>query len=114
MRESSRLLIFILLNIPFLQSRSQDTIQKIIPGRSNSIDQQKKPYVILISADGFRYDLAEKYNAQNLIRLSRNGVAAEYMKSSYPSLTFPNHYTIVTGLYPVHHGIVDNNFFDKK
>ncbi|MFI5154895.1 MAG: ectonucleotide pyrophosphatase/phosphodiesterase [Chitinophagales bacterium] len=80
----------------------------------NGSKQIKKPYIILISADGFRYDLAEKYNAQNLLRLSGGGIAAEYMKPSYPSLTFPNHYSIVTGLYPEHHGIVDNNFYDKK
>ncbi len=80
----------------------------------NGSKQAKKPYIILISADGFRYDLAEKYNAENLLRLSGAGVAAEYMKPSYPSLTFPNHYSIVTGLYPEHHGIVDNNFYDKK
>ena len=85
-----------------------------MPGRSNSIEQQNKPYVILISADGFRYDLAEKYHAENLIRFSRKGISAAYMEPSYPSLTFPNHYSIVTGLYPEHHGIVDNNFYDKK
>jgi predicted AlkP superfamily pyrophosphatase or phosphodiesterase len=91
---------------------AQDTAQKIIPGRVNSINQQKKPYVILISADGFRYDLAEKYHADNLLRLREEGVSAEYMRSSYPSLTFPNHYSLATGLYPAHHGIVDNTFYD--
>ena len=93
---------------------AQDTLQKVIPGRANASRQTKKPYIILISADGFRYDLAEKYKAENLLRLSGGGAAAEYMKPCYPSLTFPNHYSIVTGLYPEHHGIVDNNFYDKK
>src|SRR4249920_726039 len=93
---------------------AQDTIQKVIPGRVNASRQTKKPYIILISADGFGYDLAKKYKAENLLRLSGGGVAAEYMKPCYPSLTFPNHYSIVTGLYPEHHGIVDNNFYDKK
>ena len=77
---------------------AQDTAQKIINGRFNSAAQQEKPYVILISADGFRYDYAEKFHAENLLRLSKQGVAASSMIPSFPSLTFPNHYTIVTGL----------------
>ncbi|MEP6749152.1 MAG: ectonucleotide pyrophosphatase/phosphodiesterase [Bacteroidota bacterium] len=91
-----------------------DTVQKIIPGRFNSPAQEQKPYVILISADGFRYDLADKYNATNLKRLRSEGVAAAYMQPSFPSLTFPNHYTIVTGLYPAHHGLADNGFYDEQ
>ncbi len=91
---------------------AQDSTQHIVPGKLNEPDQQKKPYVILISADGFRYDLADKFQAKNLIRLRSSGVEAEYMQSVFPSLTFPNHYSIATGDYPVHDGIVDNTFFD--
>ncbi len=92
--------------------QAQDTTQQIVPGRFNRPDQFKKPYVILISADGFRYDLADKYHATNLLRLRKEGVEAAYLQSSFPSLTFPNHYTLVTGLYPAHHGLVDNSFYD--
>ena len=95
-------------------AEAQDTTQKIIPGRINSAEQQKKPYVILISADGFRYDLAEKYHALHLLQLREQGINASYMQPAFPSLTFPNHYSLLTGLYPAHHGIVDNTFFDKK
>lgn len=91
-----------------------DTAQHVIAGRKNSAAQQKKPYVILISADGFRYDYAEKYKASHLLELSKNGVQAASMIPSYPSVTFPNHYTIATGLYPSHHGLVNNTFIDKK
>jgi predicted AlkP superfamily pyrophosphatase or phosphodiesterase len=70
--------------------------------------------VILISADGFRFDYAEKYEAKNLLELSNEGVRTEAMIPSYPSLTFPNHYTIVTGMYPSHHGIVNNYFYDPN
>jgi len=91
-----------------------DTTQKIVPHRINSPSQQSKPYVILISADGFRSDYTKKYNARNLLRLSKQGATAEYMLASYPSVTFPNHYTIVTGLYPSHHGLVDNMYYDNK
>ena len=89
-----------------------DTTQKIIPGRTNSPEQQQKPYVILISADGFRWDYAQKYHAEHLLALAKSGVQAESMLPSYPSVTFPNHYSIVTGLYPSHEGLVNNSFYD--
>jgi len=94
--------------------QAQDTIQQIVPGRKNAVSQLNKPYVILISADGFRYDYADKYNAENLLKLRRKGVKAKSMMPSFPSVTFPNHYTIATGLYPSHHGLVYNQFYDRK
>ncbi len=89
-----------------------DTLQQIVSGRKNSLAQIEKPYVILISADGFRNDFFEKYGANNLQAFSKNGVRAKYMTPAFPSVTFPNHYTIVTGLYPSHHGLVDNSYID--
>ncbi|MFN6964774.1 MAG: ectonucleotide pyrophosphatase/phosphodiesterase [Pyrinomonadaceae bacterium] len=71
-----------------------------------------KPTVILISLDGFRYDYLDKYRPETLNRLAREGVRAKWMVPSFPTKTFPNHYTIVTGLYPAHHGIVENNIYD--
>ena len=71
-----------------------------------------KPTVILISLDGFRYDYLEKYQPRVLNQLAKEGVRAKWMTPSFPSKTFPNHYTIVTGLYPAHHGIVENNVYD--
>ncbi len=91
-----------------------DTTQQINLLTKNSIAQQKKPYVILISADGFRHDYAEKYDATYLKSFAKNGVSAESMIPSYPTVTFPNHYSIATGLYPAHHGLVNNTFYDKK
>jgi predicted AlkP superfamily pyrophosphatase or phosphodiesterase len=90
-----------------------DTAQIVIGNRRNSPQQEQKPYVIFISADGFRYDLADKYHATHLQALRAQGVAAVSMKPSYPSVTFPNHYTLATGLYPSHHGLVDNAFYDR-
>jgi predicted AlkP superfamily pyrophosphatase or phosphodiesterase len=106
--------LFIICLILGTAAFAQDTTQKIIPNRKNSIAQQKKPYVILISADGFRYDYAKKYNAQNLLDLSSKGVQAESMIPSYPSVTFPNHYALVSGLYPSHSGLVNNSFYDRE
>ncbi|HEY4335362.1 MAG TPA: ectonucleotide pyrophosphatase/phosphodiesterase [Puia sp.] len=97
-----------------LSAQNTDSTQMVIPGRSNSPEQEQKPYVILISADGFRHDLADKYNATHLQALRAQGVRASSMTPSYPSVTFPNHYSLATGLYPSHHGLVDNNFFDVK
>jgi alkaline phosphatase D len=80
---------------------------------ANSAETLKKHYVILVSLDGFRYDYAEKYRAENLLALAKAGASApDGMVPSYPSLTFPNHYTLATGLYPEHHGIVANSFYD--
>jgi len=105
-------LLFIFCICIGISSYAQDTTQQIIQGRKNSADQINKPYVILISADGFRDDFTELYDAKNLKALSKNGVRANYMTPSYPSVTFPNHYSIVTGLYPSHHGLVDNSYID--
>lgn len=71
-----------------------------------------KPTVILISLDGFRYDYLDRYKPRVLNELARTGVRAKWMIPSFPTKTFPNHYTIVTGLYPEHHGIVENNIYD--
>jgi alkaline phosphatase D len=81
---------------------------------ANSAAAQKQHYVVLVSLDGFRWDYAKRDGAKNLLALGRQGVwAPEGMLPSYPSLTFPNHFTIVTGLYPEHHGLVANSFYDE-
>lgn len=108
---------FLLLFISFTAFAQQvniDTAQVVIPGRQNSTEAQSKPYVIMISTDGFRYDYARKYNTENLLKLSNGGVKAEAMIPSYPSITFPNHWSLITGLYPSHHGLIDNFFYDYE
>lgn len=104
-------LALLLLSVSYGQ-QAVDTTEQIVPGRKNAAAQQNKPYVILISVDGLRNDMAADYGAKNIQRLSGQGIRARYMRPSYPSLTFPNHYTIVTGLYPSHHGLINNTFFD--
>lgn len=71
-----------------------------------------KPTVILISLDGFRYDYSDKFQPPTLNKLAKNGVRAKWMIPSFPTKTFPNHYTVATGLYPQNHGIVENNIYD--
>jgi predicted AlkP superfamily pyrophosphatase or phosphodiesterase len=74
---------------------------------------QEKPYVILVSFDGFRHDYVANYNPPNLKKFIAEGVQAEAIIPSFPSKTFPNHYTLVTGLNPGNHGLVDNSFYDR-
>jgi alkaline phosphatase D len=79
----------------------------------NTRAQQSKHYVILVSLDGFRYDYPAKDGAKNILDIAAHGASApDGMIPAYPSITFPNHYTIVTGLYPEHTGIVANKFYD--
>jgi len=75
---------------------------------------QEKSYVLLVSFDGFRHDYVEKYNATNFKEFIKKGTAAEGLIPSFPSKTFPNHYSIITGLYPGNHGLVANTFYDPK
>jgi len=72
------------------------------------------PAVVMISLDAFRWDYLNRSTAVNLRRLAARGVHAERMVPSYPSLTFPNHYALVTGQYPEHNGIVANTMTDPQ
>jgi predicted AlkP superfamily pyrophosphatase or phosphodiesterase len=72
------------------------------------------PLTILVSIDGFRADYLDRGLTPNIAALAADGVRATAMRPSYPSLTFPNHYTLVTGLRPDHSGIVDNNMEDPR
>src|SRR6267154_1041318 len=86
-----------------------------VPNPPNTAVQQAKHYVVLVSLDGFRYDYPRRYGASHLLQLEIKGASApEGMYPAYPSLTFPNHISIVTGLYPEHHGIVANSFWDPE
>ncbi len=72
---------------------------------------QQQPYLIVVSMDGFRWDYTDSVPTPNFDRLAQKGVHATSMQVSFPSKTFPNHYTLATGLTPDHHGIVNNNFY---
>ena len=72
------------------------------------------PTTILISLDGFRADFLHRNITPSLNALVQAGVSPQYMLPSFPSVTFPNHFTLVTGLYPEAHGIVGNSFWDPN
>lgn len=73
-----------------------------------------KPYVLLISFDGFRWDYLNRGLTPNIDKLISNGSRALSLQPCFPSKTFPNHYSIITGMYPENHGIISNLFFDIK
>lgn len=79
-------------------------------GGINSSEQRDKPYLLLISIDGFRWDYQDLYDTPTLDRVAANGVRAERMIPVFPTLTFPNHYSIATGLYPARHRLIGNSF----
>ncbi len=74
--------------------------------------EQKEPALLLISFDGFRADYLSKAETPNFDKLVKQGVTSEGMIPVFPTKTFPNHYAMVTGLYPENNGLVGNNMYD--
>ena len=77
---------------------------------ANAPEQMGKPYLVLVSIDGFRWDFPDLANTPALDRIAARGMKAEALQPVFPTLTLPNHYSIATGLYPARHGIVANEF----
>lgn len=80
---------------------------------ANAIEKNDERYVVMISLDGYRWDYPEWFDTPFMDRLAAEGVEAGLI-SCFPSKTFPNHYSIATGLHPDHHGIIHNSFLDRK
>ncbi|MGQ9619609.1 MAG: alkaline phosphatase family protein [Bacteroidales bacterium] len=81
---------------------------------SSDTSNRRKPhesYVVMVSLDAFRWDYDSLYDTPNLKKMAEEGVMAERFVPPFPTNTFPSHYSIATGLYPDHHGIVNNTFF---
>ncbi|MDR1200277.1 MAG: ectonucleotide pyrophosphatase/phosphodiesterase [Tannerellaceae bacterium] len=70
-------------------------------------------YVVVLSLDGFRSDYTKIAHTPTLDSLAKVGVKAAF-RPSFPSVTFPNHYTLATGLHPDHHGLVNNSFYASE
>lgn len=87
------ILLFVILITVFLQAQSQ-------------------PYVILISFDAFRWDYVDRGITPNFDYIREHGVSAKSLRPCFPTKTFPNHLSIITGMYPEHHGIISNDFWD--
>ena len=104
-------LVFIIgiVSVISCDKKTYNTVSSIVT--KNSKASAKKPYLILISLDGFRWDYVEKYKPPHLINFIKNGINSESLIPSFPTKTFPNHYTIATGMYPDKHGIIANSFY---
>ncbi|KAL5501745.1 hypothetical protein ACEPAH_9005 [Sanghuangporus vaninii] len=81
--------------------------------RSNGTHDFKRT-VLIVSIDGLRADYLDRGLTPHLLDISKKGLRAKYMKSIFPTLTFPNHWALMTGLYAESHGIVANNFWDPQ
>ena len=84
------------------------------PATTQLLTGETESRLILVSLDGFRWDFDLRTETPNLDRLADEGVRAEILLPVFPTKTFPNHYTQVTGLWPSHHGIVGNNIRDPE
>jgi predicted AlkP superfamily pyrophosphatase or phosphodiesterase len=72
------------------------------------------PLLLLISFDGFRYDYIDTYDLTTFASMREKGSWAHHLDNVFPTLTFPNHWSLVTGLYDETHGITDNHIYDPK
>lgn len=93
--------------------RGQNTTGQNTTGQGSQNQDPSKQYVVIFSLDAFRWDLKDKYETPALDSVMTVGVWSE-IKPCFPANTFPNHYSMATGLYPDHHGIVNNSFYDKN
>jgi len=109
-----RLTFLFLLLLGFGLLFGQGALQPEGAVRRNAPEHLDKPYVVLVSLDGFRWDYVQRFQPPNLARFIREGVAAEALLPCFPTKTFPNHYSIATGCYPEHHGLVGNSFYDPE
>lgn len=75
---------------------------------------KKSPPLLLVSFDGFQGGYLERKEISAFKRIQKCGVHAASMRPTHPSITFPNHYSIATGLFSESHGIVDNQFFESE
>ncbi|KAI9847371.1 MAG: hypothetical protein M1837_002559 [Sclerophora amabilis] len=110
--QSAIVVLFVILLLGAYQAsrgyRSHNTTRLYSNGTSDFA-----PTTILISLDGFRADFLNRNLTPTLNSFIEQGISPKYMLPSFPSVTFPNHFTLVTGLYPESHGVVGNTFWDS-
>ncbi|KAM3603477.1 uncharacterized protein V6R79_023202 [Siganus canaliculatus] len=115
-------LLVVILAVVFALRKSNDVNEGELWLQQNDgvVDQPQcppgfsRPPLILVSLDGFRAGYLKDHSSHIpvIIKLRNTGTSTPYMRPVYPTKTFPNHYSIVTGLYPESHGIVDNKMYD--
>ncbi|XP_048203630.1 bis(5'-adenosyl)-triphosphatase ENPP4 [Perognathus longimembris pacificus] len=88
-------------------------LSAIAPGCRGNFSYSAPPQLLLVSFDGFRADYLRDYELPHLQSFIKEGVLVEHVKNVFITKTFPNHYSIVTGLYEESHGIVANSMYDS-
>jgi len=112
------LLTFLLLLISASLSLSHGHHSRMVPlgitkdTRLSNGTHDFRPTTLLISLDGFRADFLDRALSLALTAMANSGLSPRWLTPAFPSVTFPNHWTIATGLYPESHGIVGNSFWD--
>lgn len=105
------LLSTVILGCSLVIQHEQASEVHALADNSPRVNQQ---HVLLISIDGYRHDYTRLHQPGTLAGIASQSAKVTRLKPSYPTKTFPNHYTLVTGLYPHNHGIVSNKFYDPK
>lgn len=100
-------------NIFLVLSFSLISLDSLADDQATSTKREYQP-TILLSIDGFAHHYLKQYKPQNILKLAKNGVNAEALISVFPTKTFPNHLSIVTGNYPAKHGLVHNRFYNRE
>ena len=105
-----KILIFLLVLAFSTFYSCQNTVSK----NTNSKVHSNTPYVVLVSIDGLRHDYIQQFRPPTLHQFSKNSLKADSLIPIFPTKTFPNHYSIVTGLYAENHGLIANSFYDPE
>lgn len=114
MKQIAHLLIIVLFLGACSSGPKKAEVSTLPPKPKNAIQFLGKPVVLLISLDGFRADYVKKFSPPHLKKFIKEGASAENLISTYPSQTFPNHYSLITGLTAEHHGLMGNHFYDRS
>ena len=109
---SLTIVLLILIFAAYRASQTTRAVQSLSLLSLSNGTSHFAPTTILISLDGFRADFLQRGLTPTLNTFIENGISPRYMLPSFPSVTFPNHYTMATGLYPESHGVVGNTFWD--
>lgn len=97
--------------LPLVLASLASLLYVSLSGCASSKKQDR--YVVVLSMDGFRSDYDDRAHTPTLDSLAAVGVKSAF-RPSFPSVTFPNHYSMATGLHPDHHGLVNNFFYDAE
>ena len=100
-----------LLVIQIVACNANDQVFETTNHQVNDVKAENAPSILLISIDGFRWDYVDKYQPKFLTQFAQHSARLKSLRPSFPTKTFPNHLTLVTGSYPQHHGIIANGFY---